>query len=269
MSVKLLLVGCGKMGGALVSGWLNSTYTPHQIAVIDHADRLDEISARYGVTAKSALSDLADIAPEAVVFAVKPRMLEEVVDAYAGLAVHTTLFISVVAGKKTGFFTDHLGAAARIVRVMPNTPAAIGHGMSVLCTAGTLSDAQHRQADALMSAVGETAWISDEAHMDAVTALSGSGPAYVFHLVEAMAKAGADAGLPEQLATRLARQTVAGAGALLAEAPETTAVLRKNVTSPGGTTAAGLTILMDEAKGLPPLMRDTIAAAKKRSVELG
>ena len=269
MSIKLLLVGCGKMGGAMLSGWLKHPYTPDQIAVIEQADRLDDISRHYGVTAKAALSDLADIAPKIVVFAIKPQMLGGVIDAYGGLATENTLFISVAAGKTIGFFQQRLGAKARIVRVMPNTPAAIGHGMSVLCATETLSQAQRQDAEALMSAVGETAWISDEAHMDAVTALSGSGPAYVFHLVEAMAKAGSDAGLPPQLAARLARQTVAGAGALLADAPETAADLRKNVTSPGGTTAAGLTILMDEAKGLPPLMRETIAAAKQRSIELG
>ena len=269
MSIKLLLVGCGKMGGAMLSGWLEHRYTPPQIAVIEQADRLDEISQYYGVTAKAALSDFPEISPDIVVFAVKPRMLGDVIDAYGELGMQNTLFVSVVAGRTIGFFKDRLGPGSRIVRVMPNTPAAIGHGMSVLCTTGSLPDHQHRQAEALMSAVGETAWISDEAQMDAVTALSGSGPAYVFHLVEAMAKAGSDAGLPQELATRLARQTVIGAGALLADAPETAAGLRKNVTSPGGTTAAGLTILMDSNKGLPPLMRETIAAAKKRSAELG
>ena len=178
-----------------------------------------------------------------------------------------TVFLSIAAGKTIGFFEGHLGREAAIVRAMPNTPAAIGRGISVLCANARASQAQRETCGALMQAAGEVAWVEEEALLDPVTAVSGSGPAYVFLLVEALAAAGVSAGLPEDLAMRLAGETVSGAGELLRRSGESAATLRHNVTSPGGTTQAALEVLMAE-DGLQALMTRAVAAATRRSEEL-
>jgi len=203
--------------------------------------------------------------PDVVVLAVKPQVMADVAPAYARF--NTGVFLSIAAGKKLAFFENLLGDVA-IVRAMPNTPAAVQAGITV-CVANARVDAARRAAcQVLLESVGEVAWIEDEALMDAVTAVSGSGPAYVFLLAEVMAKAGVAAGLPEDLATKLARTTVWGAGQLLNQSPESSEQLRINVTSPGGTTAAALAVLMQEGQGFAELMTEAVAAATRRGKEL-
>lgn len=263
----LMLVGCGKMGGAMLRGWLAQGVAAQTVAVVDPVAEVPT-----GVTRFARSEDLPpETSADVVVLAVKPQMMEQTLPAYRALAASgRTLFLSVAAGKTISYFQDRLsaGSGVPVVRAMPNTPAAIGQGMTVLTAGAGVSAAQRATCQKLMEATGQVAWLEDEALMDAVTAVSGSGPAYVFHLVEAMAQAGAAMGLPEDLALMLARQTVVGSGALLQQSPESAAQLRQNVTSPGGTTAAALGVLMEPTAGLPPLMEKAIQAAVQRGKEL-
>lgn len=267
MLTPLLLVGCGKMGGALLDGWLKRGVKPADVVVVEPAADPGRVSIPAGVTVVPSPDRLPEgFRPAVVVLAVKPQTMDDVAPRYAGCA--GALFLSIAAGKRIDYFERAFGADAAIVRVMPNTPAAVGRGMSVLCANRNVTPAQRQAAEELMAAVGETAWIEDEGLMDAVTAVSGSGPAYVFLLIETLAKAGEAAGLPPALAAQLARATVAGAGELARQSKETPEQLRINVTSPGGTTAAALSVLMAD-DGLQPLMTRAVAAATKRSKELG
>lgn len=256
----LVLVGCGRMGGAMLRGWLAQGLEPGAVTVID--PRLAPEWQDKGLRVNAALPE----DPAVLVLAVKPQMMA---DALGGVPqLGETLVISVAAGTTIATYENAFPGAA-IVRVMPNTPAAIGQGVSAMIGNARASDADLDMAEALMRAVGRVVRLDHEDQMDAVTGLSGSGPAYVFHMIEAMAKAGEAQGLPSALALELARMTVAGAGALAIDADEDPAVLRENVTSPGGTTAAGLKVLMDPETGLPPLMARTVAAATERGRELG
>ena len=267
---SLLLIGCGKMGGALLEGWLAEGVAPESVTVVEPFESpfLEGLRAR-GVTAVKAFAELPDgYDPAVVVIAVKPQMLDGTIGDYRLFAGPSTVFLSIAAGKTLKYFQDALGDAAAIVRAMPNTPAAVSRGMTVLCANAGVSSAQRDVCSDLLSAVGETAWVEEEALLDAVTALSGGGPAYVFLLIECLAQAGIEAGLPEDLAGRLARVTVAGSGELVHQASETPSQLRKNVTSPAGTTLEALNVLMAE-DGLQPLMTRAIAAATRRSRELG
>ncbi|MFA7428849.1 MAG: pyrroline-5-carboxylate reductase [Rhodospirillaceae bacterium] len=264
-AVSILLVGCGKMGGAMLGGWIDQGADAASIIVVEpHPAVLPP-----GVRAVASFGDLPPgLAAKVVVLAVKPQVMADVVAPYAALSGPGTVFLSIAAGKTIAFFRTLLGEGAVVVRAMPNTPAAVGRGMTVLCAGPGVGADQRATCAALVEGVGQVAWVEDEALMDAVTAVSGSGPAYVFHMVEALAAAGAAAGLPADLAMILARQTVAGSGELLFQAPEDASELRRNVTSPGGTTAAALDVLMDDTKGLPPLMRRAVEAAAARSREL-
>ncbi len=266
MGYRLLLVGCGKMGGALLSGWLARGVADRIDVVEPSWDRLPEPLVGYAglrLLSDATASD-SEEPPDAVVIAVKPQMMDGVVPAYARLAADGSMIVSVAAGKTIGYFRQRLGEGARVVRAMPNTPAAVGKGITVLAAGPGVDDRQRALADRLMQAVGAVEWVEDEALMDAVTAVSGSGPAYVFLLIETLAAAGRSAGLEPGLAMRLARQTVIGAGALAEGAAEDAETLRRNVTSPGGTTAEALSVLMDDA-GLQPLFDRAIAAAAARS----
>jgi pyrroline-5-carboxylate reductase len=264
----LLLVGCGKMGGALLDGWLARGVPAAEVTAMEPADALRAAAEAKGVLGLAEAASLAaDYAPAVVVFAVKPQQMDKVMPGYVQLARPGTVFLSIAAGKTIGYFTGYLGAQAAIVRAMPNTPAAVGRGMTVLCANARVSAGQRETCGALLSAVGEVAWVEDEGLLDPVTAVSGGGPAYVFLLIECLAKAGAEAGLPEDLAMRLARVTVAGAGELVHQASEPASQLRENVTSPGGTTLEALKVLM-APEGLQPLMTRAIAEATRRSREL-
>lgn len=263
--LSILLVGCGKMGGAMLGGWLDQGAVPSSIMVVDpNASGLPA-----GVRQASSLDELsADADPEVVVLAVKPQVMPDVLPPYARFAGGDTVFLSIAAGKPIAFFQSLLGDKAAVVRAMPNTPAAVGRGMTVLCAGPGVGEAQRNRCQTMVEGIGLTSWLDDESLMDAVTAVSGSGPAYVFHMVEAMAAAGEAMGLPPELAMTLARQTVSGAGEMMYRLPQDPAQLRRNVTSPGGTTAAALDVLMDGENGLPPLMRSAVEAATKRGREL-
>ena len=266
----ILLVGCGKMGGALLDGWFKRGLNPVDAIVVEPAGR-EAVSPCKTHRALACLPHVRDVPrdfrPDVVLFAVKPQIADDVVPAYRHLVADQPVFLSVIAGKTTSYFQQHLGADA-VVRAMPNTPAAIGKSISVLYAAPAVSAVQRRVCEVLMSAVGAVEWVADESLMDAVTAVSGSGPAYVFLLAECLRDAGIEAGLPEDLAGRLARATVAGSGALLEQSGMSPETLRQNVTSPGGTTAAALGVLM-AADGFKALLVRAVAAATKRSKELG
>jgi len=271
-SAPVLLVGCGKMGGALLAGWLarGTAGAEAPVVIVEPADASTaSFRGKAGVTIVAEAAQLpADISPPVVVFAVKPQAMDGIVPAYRPFAGRGTCFLSIAAGRPIRYFQQHLGPEAAIVRAMPNTPAAVGRGITVACGNPNVSDAQRALCTELLAAVGEVAWIADEKLLDPVTAVSGSGPAYVFLLAETLAEAGRAAGLPQDLAMRLARATVTGSGELLHRAAEPADQLRRNVTSPGGTTAAALEILMPRRGGLAALMTRAIAAATRRSREL-
>ena len=265
----ILLVGCGKMGGALLAGWLDHGLSAADAIVVEPADALAEaVRARHGVTVLGDAAALdAGLVPRVVVLAVKPQAMDGVASAYARFAAPGTVFLSIAAGKTIGYFTRHLGDRAAIVRAMPNTPAAVARGITVMCANPLVDDGQRAACETLLAAVGEVLWCDDEGLLDPVTAVSGSGPAYVFLLIECLAAAGVDAGLAPEMAARLARATVSGAGELARLADEPADQLRRNVTSPGGTTEAALGVLM-AGDGLGTLMSRAVAAATQRSREL-
>ena len=263
---SLVLVGCGKMGTAMLRGWRAAEAMSHY-AVVEPAGLPAGLHSAKEISRHSTPQELpTELEPEAIVFAVKPQIADEVVANYRRWASPGTLFVSIIAGKTLTGLTRRLGEAA-IVRTMPNTPAAIGRGITVACANSLVTAGQKRLCDRLLAAIGESAWIEDEALMDAVTAISGSGPAYVFLLIEALAEAGRAEGLPADLALRLARDTVAGSGELARLSSEGPAQLRENVTSPGGTTRIALDVLM-AANGLGTLIRRAVSAATARSREL-
>jgi pyrroline-5-carboxylate reductase len=263
---RLVLAGCGQMGSAMLRGWLASGAAA-QFVVVEPAGLPATFAGNASISFHRTVEEVvADPAPDAVVFAVKPQIIDDVLPGYRRWAQPRTLFLSIAAGKTIAGLARHLGDAA-IVRVMPNTPAAIGRAISVACANPRVSPQQKRLAEALLTAIGESVWVAEEALMDAVTAVSGSGPAYVFLLIETLAAAGEKAGLPPDLALRLARDTVAGSGELARQCSEGPGKLRENVTSPGGTTRAALDVLM-APDGMPKLLERAVAAATARSREL-
>lgn len=264
---EIILVGCGKMGGAMLKGWLARGIVGHA-TVVEPGPGAANFAGRPAVALHADVKTLAaDLEPDVVVFAVKPQMMNAVAPQYRRFAEAGAVILSIAAGKTIGYFERQLGSDAAIVRAMPNTPAAVGRGITVSCANARVTHAQRGVCDGLLAAVGEIGWVEDEALIDAVTAVSGSGPAYVFLLIECMAEAGIAAGLPAELAMRLARATVTGSGELARLSSEPPAVLRQNVTSPGGTTRAALDVLMAPG-GLAALMTKAIAAAAARSREL-
>ncbi len=258
----LVLLGCGKMGSAMLKGWLDGGLPPGSVTVLDPAPS-DWVQGT-GVHLNTSLPE----APAVVLIAVKPQMMGAALPALKALGNGETLFISVAAGTPISAFEDALGAQSSIVRAMPNTPAAIAKGITAIIGNSHCTEPHLATAEELLAAVGQVVRLQDEEQMDAVTALSGSGPAYVFHMIECLTQAGLAQGLDEALALHLAKATVAGAGALAEAAQTSPAQLRIDVTSPGGTTQAGLAVLMDETQGLPPLITNTVAAAATRSREL-
>ena len=258
----LVLLGCGKMGSAMLTGWLAQGLPPASVWVLDPHPS-DWLKAQ-GVH----LNEGVPLAPAVVLIAVKPQMMGEALPVLQPLGNGATLFVTVAAGTPISAYEAVLGDKTPLVRAMPNTPAAIGRGITALIGNASASAADLDGAETLLSAVGQTVRLDSEAQMDAVTGLSGSGPAYVFHLIETMAAAGVAQGLPEALAMQLAKATVAGAGALAETAEEDPAQLRVNVTSPNGTTQAALEVLMDKDSGFPALLRRAVAAATNRSKEL-
>ena len=262
----LVLVGAGKMGGAMLEGWLRLSLDPARVAVIEPqpSREIADLAAR-GLRVNPAIDLVRQ--PAAVVIAVKPQNAAEIMPWLAPIIGGPTVVLSIMAGKTLDFLAEALPTEAAIVRSMPNTPASIGRGITVAVPNRHVTPPQRELAHKLLAATGIVEWVADEALLDAVTAVSGSGPAYVFLLAESLAKAGAAAGLPNELAAKLARATVAGSGELLHRAALDAATLRQNVTSPGGTTAAALDVLMSD-EGLDQLMQKAVAAATQRSREL-
>lgn len=262
----LVLAGAGKMGGAMLRGWLEAGADASLITVIDPkpSDDLKTLAAEKGFAVRPDADGVRDAA--VLVLAVKPQMLADAAHTLAPVMASSPLVVSILAGKTVGALSGALGEVP-IVRSMPNTPSAVGRGITAGFAGPGVSPAQVALTTSLLQAVGEVVWLDDETLMDAVTAVSGSGPAYVFWLTECMAAAGEKLGLPAELAASLARATVSGAGELMHQASETPATLRQNVTSPGGTTAAALEVLMAEG-GLAPLMAEALTAARDRAREL-
>ncbi|NJM81733.1 MAG: pyrroline-5-carboxylate reductase [Tabrizicola sp.] len=259
----LVLLGCGRMGSALLSGWLSAGLPPASVWVAEPnpSDWLQGSGVH--------LNEGLPAAPAVALLAVKPQVMGAALPALQALGNGPTLFVSIAAGTTLAALEAALGTGTPIVRTMPNTPAMVGRGITALCGNARATQADLALARALMAAVGEVVELESEALIDAVTAVSGSGPAYVFHLIEAMAAAGAAEGLPADVAMQLARATVSGAGELAHRSPESAAQLRINVTSPGGTTAAALAVLMDPETGFPALLRRAVKAAADRGRELG
>jgi len=261
----LVLVGAGRMGGAMLEGWHRLGLKFDQVIALEPEPAPEIITlGQRGLRINPSL-DL--VAASAIVVAVKPQIAPQVLPTLKRLVRDDTVVISIMAGRTLGFLEQALPARAAVVRAMPNTPASIGRGITVAVPNARVSKPQRELADQLLRATGAVEWVADEDLMDAVTAVSGSGPAYVFLLAESLARAGAAAGLPAELSARLARATVAGAGELLHRSSLDAATLRKNVTSPGGTTAAALDVLMSP-DGLDPVMERAIAAATRRGREL-
>ena len=259
----MVLLGCGKMGGAMLEGWLAGGLPAKSVHVID-PNAPDWVAAR-GVHVNEDLP----VDPSIVIVAVKPQMMGEALPAIQAFGNGNTVLLSIAAGTKIAAFENVIGSETPIVRSMPNTPAAIGQGITAYCGNAHVSKAQLELSRTLLSAVGKTVALESEDQIDAVTGVSGSGPAYVFHMIETLTDAGISQGLPREMASELAVATVAGAGALAAQSNEGASQLRINVTSPNGTTQAALEVLMDPENGFPALLKRAVAAATDRSRELG
>ncbi len=265
---SIILIGCGNMGYAMLAGWLKQDPRLDAHVVEPFADFRIRAEAA-GATAYASLGDLpADLKPGLVILAVKPGMISSVLGDCGALAQTGATFVSVAAGITIGQMVAALPVGTPVIRCMPNTPAAIGEGMMALCAGDTVSGEARTVTEKLLSASGAVAWIEEEILMDAVTAISGSGPAYVFHFIEALTAAGITLGLPEKTALLLATQTVAGAGRMVLNSDTAPATLRKQVTSPGGTTAAALDVFMNDAH-LTDLVIKATTAARDRGIELG
>jgi pyrroline-5-carboxylate reductase len=263
----LLLVGAGKMGGALLEGWLKQGLDPATIFVQDPAphDALTALAKKHGIAASDA-PELPE-PPAVILVAVKPDIVEKLLPELEPMIGERTVILSIAAGRRLESLSRQLPPGTALVRAMPNTPSSVGRGMTVAIANASVTAKQKQECDALLSAVGEVIWIEDESMLDAVTGISGSGPAYVFLFAECLEEAGVAAGLPHDIAKQLARATVAGAGELLRQSDHEPEELRKNVTSPKGTTAAALDVLMGK-NGMQHLLIRAVAAAAKRSREM-
>ncbi len=263
MTSDIVLVGCGNMGFAMLSGWIAEA-TDTRFHAVEPDDALRDRAQSMGASGYANAEALGDIAPELVFLAVKPQVMGQVAPDYARFS--SAVFVSVAAGITVASLAGWLGEEAGLIRTMPNTPAAIGQGMLVSFANRSVPDQTKARVDHLLSASGQTGWIEDEALMDAVTAISGSGPAYVFHFIECLAASAERLGLPADLSRQLALQTVAGAGALAQQSETSPDQLRVQVTSPGGTTAAALEVLMGQQG---PMLDLATEAARDRGIELG
>ena len=265
----LLLAGAGKMGGAMLTGWLASGLPAAKVVVQDPGPppEIAALLAQHGIASHPSVEGLLDREPAVMLMAVKPQIMDDVFPPLAKLAGKSTLVLSVAAGRTMAGFEAHLPEGTAVVRSIPNTPAAIGRGITVCVANAHVTAEQRAICDQLLASIGEVGWVDDEDLIDVATAVSGSGPAYVFLLAECLAAAGVEAGLTPELAARLANATVSGAGELIRQSDDTPATLRENVTSPNGTTYAALQVLMSDT-GMAPLMSRAVAAAAARSREL-
>lgn len=263
----LVLIGAGKMGGAMLEGWLKAGVAARQVVALDPSPPAEvaALLAKHGVRHNPPISSITDA--EVVLVAVKPQVMDEVLTPLHGLGASKPLILSIAAGKTIASFERHFGTDAAVIRTMPNTPAAVGRGITAMAANRNVSQAQFALAEQLLSSVGEVVRVDDEGLIDAATGVSGSGPAYVFYLTECLAAAGEAVGLPPDVAMKLARATVAGSGELMRSSGIDAATLRQNVTSPKGTTYEALQVLMAE-DGMKPLMIEAVKAAARRSREL-
>jgi pyrroline-5-carboxylate reductase len=263
----LVLLGAGKMGGAMLEGWLRAGVPPQQIVALDPAPPAEvlHVIARNGIAHNPDISRIDNV--EVLLAAVKPQVMDDVLKPVAVLRRFKPLVLSIAAGKTIASFARHFGEDAAIIRTIPNTPAAIGRGITVMAGNANVTDAQKQLAASLLASLGEVVTVDDEALIDAATAVSGSGPAYVFYLTECLANAAEKVGIPADLAVKLARATVSGSAELMHRSGIDAETLRRNVTSPNGTTFAALQVLMAD-DGMRPLFEEAIAAATRRSREL-
>ncbi|WP_108881115.1 pyrroline-5-carboxylate reductase [Anderseniella sp. Alg231-50] len=268
LSGRLVLIGAGKMGTAMLQGWLEAGVTGDQVTIFDPAPPPETMTviAQHSISHNPPIERVGGV--EAILVAVKPQMVDEVLPAMAALAKDNPLVVSVVAGKTIAAFRQHFGATTPVIRTIPNTPAAVGRGITAMAASDGVSSAQSELAMALLASLGEVVTVSDEALIDACTAISGSGPAYIFYMTECMTAAALQLGLPADVAEQLARATVAGAGELMRATGTPAGELRENVTSPKGTTHAALQVLMADPDGMKQLMIRATAEAEKRSREL-
>ncbi len=264
--VSIVLVGAGNMGGAMLGGWLENGISPTNVCVLDPnpSPAVATLIAKYNLCHEISANNM--LAPDVLLVAVKPQIMGDVLGSVQHLAGENTVSISVAAGKTLEFMKLHLGDKA-LVRTMPNTPCMVQRGITVACANEKTTNLQKEHTTQLLRAIGSVEWVEDEALIDAVTAVSGSGPAYVFHLAEALGDAGIVAGLPQELARKLALETIAGAGEMMMQSDLSPTTLRENVTSPNGTTQAALEVLMGKG-GFPTLLQQAVNAAAKRSREL-
>ena len=263
----LVLLGAGKMGGAMLEGWLRAGVNASQIVALDPQPpaEVQALLRKHGVRHNPPLSEVSNV--EVLLAAVKPQVMDDVLRSVMPFAASKPLILSIAAGKTIASFARHFGEDAAIIRTIPNTPAAIGRGITAMTANRNVTQAQLHLAERLLASIGEVVTVADEELIDAATAVSGSGPAYVFYLTECLAAAAVEVGLPPDIAVKLARATVAGAGELMRHSGIDAETLRQNVTSPNGTTHAALQVLMAE-NGMKPLMKNAIAAATRRSKEL-
>ncbi len=265
---SLVLLGGGRMGGAMLAGWVERGWSGASITVVEpDCERGQLLHAAHGVKVANHC-DLIEHQPDILVVAIKPQTMADALPTCKRFVTDHTLVLSIAAGTLIRTFEHAFGPDVPVVRAMPNTPAAIGEGITVLCANSIVTLEQSKAAEGLLAAVGDVAWVEDEELMHLVTAVSGSGPAYVFYFVEALTAAGVAKGLSRELASKLARKTVIGAAKLMDNRPDDVAALRQQVTSPGGTTEAALQILMGE-KGLEPVVGEAVGAAVVRSRALG
>ena len=267
-NLSLLLVGCGKMGGSVLNGLLKGGFPVQKIRVAEPNEAVRVALEQKGVVAAADATKIKDFTPDIVFLAVKPFLIEQVIDGVKPFTDHGAAVLSIIAGRPVGWFKEKLGQKAVVFRAMPNTPAAVGKGITGVTSCGLENDRQKQAVQAILSSCGEVVWLDGENQIDAVTAVSGSGPAYVFYLTEALTQAAKALGLSDENAEKLAKSTVIGSAGLMAESFDTPAVLRQNVTTPNGTTAAALDVLMNPQNGFEPLLTKAVKAAEKRSRDL-
>ncbi|MEM9472370.1 MAG: pyrroline-5-carboxylate reductase [Pseudomonadota bacterium] len=265
---RLVLIGAGKMGTAMLQGWLEAGITGDQVTIFDPAPPPETLAviAQHAISHNPPVDSVENV--EAILVAVKPQMVDDVLPAMAGLARDKPLVVSVVAGKTIAAFRQHFGEATPVIRTIPNTPAAVGRGITAMAASNGVSARQSDLAMALLASLGEVVTVADETLIDACTAISGSGPAYIFYMTECLTEAAVELGLPADVAEQLARATVAGAGELMRATGTPAGTLRENVTSPNGTTYAALQVLMADADGMKQLLIRATAEAERRSREL-
>lgn len=265
---RLVLIGAGKMGTAMLQGWLEAGVSPGQVTIFDPTPPPETMAVieQQSISHNPPVDSVTDI--EAILVAIKPQMIDEVLPAMAVLAAENPLVVSVVAGKTISAFRRHFGSETPVIRTIPNTPAAVGRGITAMAASDGVSLHQSALATSLLASLGEVVSVSDESMIDACTAISGSGPAYIFYMTECLTQAAVELGLPADIAEQLARATVAGAGELMRASGTPAGILRENVTSPKGTTYAALQVLMADEDGMKQLMVRATAEAEKRSREL-